>query len=818
MILALLAAVSTWLSAGTLAVTGGDTPRIAALPSIWILGALAIVALAAARVARLRNADAWPLAISLLLWLPFLPGPIPAAFLLWQGPIEVIVWVIVVAGLIAVRPPAVPKALTDPAIAPAIAGVVLAIAAFLAFSQVRGVIPGGDEPHYLVATQSVLRDADLRVANNYANGRYLDYFPGRLEPHFLKRSTSGEIYSIHAPAVSFIVLPGFALAGYAGAVVTMILIAALTAALAWRIAFRISDSAAAAWVSVIAVFGTAPYFFHAFTIYPEIAGAFIVTSGVWLLVELSARREVSNRMLIAIGAALAVLPWLHTRFAVLAGLLGMIIVIRLATLPRIARFLSVPVVAGGAWFAFFWMIWGSPNPAAPYGADTSTSASYILRGLIGLLIDQQFGVLTTAPIYLIAFAGVFPLYQRQTRLTIELLLVVVAYAITVASYQMWWAGSAAPARFLVSILPMAVLPIAALVGRSRRSLIWGCLILLIVSVALVIPRVFIEGGRFIFNNRAPLDATLEWLSHTVDLPLALPSVHREGGWIALRDGAIWIALLGSALGLAGAGTRPSGAGWTASAFALAVASMIAATLVWNIHGATAVTPDRSKLAALAAYRPAWQTANFLERISLDLPPAVRLNRVPAGEYEVTPAHGAVVFVGRNDAPLERSSSDSFHLRLPVAVQTLNLRADQALTVRPLAVTRPQITRNAVRAARYGRARAFFFDERAYLEGDGFWTRANGTADVVIDTDDGTTASGLPISITAGAVATTIELSSGSWRQAFSLSPGQKQDVVLPPQESGSWTLQIRSGAGFRPSERDPASRDVRMLAAWIAIH
>ncbi len=122
-----------------------------------------------------------------------------------------------------------------------------------------------------------MHDADLRVANNYANGEYLEYFPGRLEPHFLKRSSSGEIYSIHAPGVSVIVLPAFAVAGYAGAVVTMILIAAITAALAWRIAWRVSGSAAAAWISVLAVFGTAPYFFHTFTIYPEIIGGFIVT-------------------------------------------------------------------------------------------------------------------------------------------------------------------------------------------------------------------------------------------------------------------------------------------------------------------------------------------------------------------------------------------------------------------------------------------------------------------------------------------------------------------------------------------------------------
>jgi hypothetical protein len=816
-ILALLAALSIWLSAGTLAVTGGDTQRIAALPSTWILGALAIAAFAAARAAKLRNADAWPLAISLLLWLPFLPGPVPAVFLLWQGPVEAIVWVIVGAGMIAVRAPVAPKLFTDPKSAPAIAGVMLAIVALIAFSQVRGVIPGGDEPHYLAATQSVLHDGDLRVANNYASGQYLDYFAGRLEPHFLKRSTSGEIYSIHAPGVSFIVLPAFAIAGYTGAIFTMIVIAALTAYVAWRIAFRVSGNAAAAWVGVIAVFGTTPYFFHTFTIYPEIIGAFIVSMTVWLLLDLSEGRGAGHRMLFAVGSALAVLPWLHTRFAVLAGLFGSIVLLRIVRsggVSRIVAFLAMPAIAGIAWFAFFWVIWGSPSPTAPYGADTSTSTSYILRGLIGLLVDQQFGVVATAPIYVMAFAGVFELYKRQPRLTIELSLVVIAYAITVASYQMWWAGSAAPARFLVSILPLAVLPVAVASTRSWKMV---TVLLLLVSVSLMAPRVLVEGGRFIFNNRAPLDATLEWLSQIVDLPLALPSVHRDGGSIAIRDGAVWLAMIAAAIGLASAGRRSVAACWTGGALALAIASMLAITVGWNFRGAVPLTADRSKLAALAAYRPQWQSPNFLERVALQLPATVRLNRVPAGEYEIAPAEGAAVSVGRNDAPIERSSGGSLRLRLPVAAQTLNLRADHPFTLRPIALTPPAATRHAIRAARYGPARAFFFDEWAYLEPDGFWTRANGLAEVVIDADQSVHATGLPISITAGAVETTVEVSTGSWREALSLSAGERRDVVLPPGAS-AWPLRIRSGAGFRPSERDPGSRDVRMLAAWIAIH
>ena len=243
-------------------------------------------------------------------------------------------------------------------------------------------------------------------------------------------------------------------------------------------------------------------------------------------------------------------------------------------------------------------------------------------------------------------------------------------------------------------------------------------------------------------------------------------------------------------------------------------------MVWSLHHVSPETPDRSKLAAVAAYRPAWQSPGFLERISIELPRAVRLDRVPAGDYEITPAQGGVAFVGRNDPPITgpQQGAGPFHLRLPVAVQTLNLRVDQPSTLRPIAVTRPAVSRNAVRAFRYGHTQAFVFDQWAYLETEGFWIRANGTAEVVLASDDGNARhAGLPIWVTAGAVDTTIELSTGSLRESFSLTPGQRREVVLPPAESGAWPLRIRSGAGFRPSEREPGNPDVRMLAAWITI-
>jgi len=861
-ILALLTAMSIWLSVGTLALSAGDATRIAVLPSIWILAILVAAGLVVAGFATAHVAQAWPLAISAVIWLPFLPWPVPDAFLIWQGPLEWLIWLLVAAGLVIARAPAVPRVLGDASRAPWVAAAVLAALALTVFSNVRSVMPGGDEPHYVAATQSLLHDGDLKVANNYAQGDYLDYFPGRLEPHYLVRALDGEIYSVHAPGVSVVILPAFALAGYAGSVVMIVLIASISAALTWRLAYRLSGAdAASAWVGVAAVFFTAPYFFHTFAIYPEVIGSLCVLAGLWLLIELADGRVPSSAPLIAVGAGLAALPWLHSRFAVLAGVLGILVVARLAAHARAVAnsvtFLSVPVVAGLGWFAFFYFVWGSPSPTAPYGADTSTSASYILRGLIGLLFDQQFGVLTTAPIYVAAAIGWVVLLRRNARLAVELLLIVVPYTITVASYAMWWAGSAAPARFLVSILPLAALPIAvAWKEAAKQPRRWFLLMLLVASVALIAPRAFVESGRLIINTRGAIDGTLVWLSSIVDLPLALPSVHRDGGTDAISYAAAWVSLFVAAIFVAARtlrlrrfGEAGASAAWTVSALAFASAATLAVAIVGDSHGASIVTPERSRLAVLDAYRPAIHqtivaldasrqlTADeFLADMAITISaPAVRLNRVPAGEYAVETTSALVsgplaMFVGRNDPPIEEPSLETmaaggsqFRLRLPVAVQTLNVMARNDpghgaswLSVRPLSVTAPPVGRNALRATRYGRARVFFFDDWAYLERDGFWTRADGEATVVIDTDD-SSISGLPMSVTAGQVPTTIQLSIGGWSERLALEPGQKRNVVLPPPVDGTWTLRIRSGAGFRPSEREAGNRDVRKLAAWMTI-
>ncbi|HEY6554339.1 MAG TPA: hypothetical protein VI669_13360, partial [Vicinamibacteria bacterium] len=89
--------------------------------------------------------------------------------------------------------------------------------------------PQGDEPHYLMVADSLLRDGDLSLESDYALGRHQAFFPNALSPHYRVRGRGGEIYSLHAVGLSLLVLPFYALGGYPAVSLFMALLAAFLA-------------------------------------------------------------------------------------------------------------------------------------------------------------------------------------------------------------------------------------------------------------------------------------------------------------------------------------------------------------------------------------------------------------------------------------------------------------------------------------------------------------------------------------------------------------------------------------------------------------
>ena len=866
-VLAALVGATGWISLGALAVTSERVVRLGVLAPFWMLPTLIAIAGGVAAATKMPRSAAWALAPVLVLWLPWLPIQIPAAFLIWEGPLEAPVWI--AAGLGAVvawfnddraawLPPWLfrsPRAL----VVVAFAGSLVAALVLARAHQ----IPGGDEPHYLIITQSLLNDGDLRIQNNHERGDYFAYYDDGLPPDFLRRGTDGQIYSVHAFGVSVLLLPAFAIGGYPAAVVFVALLSALGLGLAWRAALGLTDDPGAATAGALAVFTSATVFFHSFAIFPDPVGGAIVAAALTMLVRLHASpHEVPRWQLAGVGVLIGLLPFLHTRFAVIAAALGVVFAGRLWAradrLRALAVFAAGPSVLAPAWFGYFYLIYGTPNPAAPYGNSQQNDPAWIAAGLAGLLFDQQFGAIIAAPVLSFATYGMFVIWRLSPRLAIELLAIVGPYTLVVASFGMWWGGWSAPARFLDALMPVAV-PLLALAWRNAGRTLRGVFAaLVLVSIANLLARLFVLNGSLLHNSRDGFDLLLDWLSRNVNIPLTLPSVHRSGPQVAMLATAAWAAV--AALGLAllalwNRGTRSRGAQWGSTATVICATVMAAMSTTAGVTGAPVVTPQSSKAEFIRRWHPSLRpTAVQLPSLrlsgvdaavaGLDLAtsarardlmrgrPLLAIPWVPAGDYRVAIEGAAelagtlTVSVGQTSQPLEvwplegqTAGLTTLRIRLPALAQSVVIRADDQararitrLTLRPDALQpSPSGGNYIIRSARYGQARAFFLDDEIYMEPGGVWTRGDSTSRFYVTSD--TEAGTVPIDVIAGPVPTHVEWRSGAWQITADLVAGERRqfEVVV-----GS-LLEFGARGAFRPVDVDPGSDDRRRLGVRLEV-
>lgn len=869
---ALLAALAAWLSPGTIGLSAEDGPRLGALPASPLAAAAATAAAIVVLVFARAGASMAPVALLVLTLLPWLPLPVPAAFLIWTGPVAGVVWMAVLVLLAASLPhrPRVPA--LPPRRTAALATLVLLAAAAW---RVDPMIPGGDEPHYLVITQSLLLDGDLSIEDVHRRGDYRAYYAGDLPPHVQRRGRDGQIYSVHAPGLPALIAPAFAVAGYPGVLAFLVLLASAGAALAWHVAWLATGRASAAWFGWAAVTLPITAVFQGITVYPDGPGGLLVLTGLWALLRAAEEEKAGTtgaRPWLLHGTALALLPWLHTRFAVLAGALGALVLLRLARTKEPAAkavaFLSVPALSAILWIGFFVAIYGTPDPTAPYGPGEIGSFRFVPGGLGGLLFDQRFGLIAYAPAVAVAGTGLALMIARPgwRRLGLEIAFVAVPYLLTVTHFAMWWGGWSPPARFFTAVLPLFAVPAAvawtSLRGRASRVLALAALAVTVLASGLLL---WVDRGRLAFNTRDAPALWLEWLGRLADLTAAAPMWSRDSDRPLFGAIAIWVAVAAAAwtaLELAGRSPRLTRQPVfnTAAGVVLALALMAGTSAMWAVAGVSGLSVPASQLQLLerlaatrrvialrldppAALLPPADVPRHL-RLELtratavrpagrDNPPMFAFPPLPAGRYRLRLDAGRdegwiMVGVARDQFALHttRLPVRDLELEFPLPVRSLLVRGDEdarrvvrGLVLEPLRIRRPseRLTGEmARRAVRYGTATVYFLDERSFPEPDAFWVGGARESTVVLHPDRARTS--LPLRLRNGPDPNRVTLSTGGWAREWRLSGGEEvvAEVPLDPARGGA-VLRIGSEAGFRPSEHDPASRDQRFLGVYVEI-
>ena len=345
---------------------------------------------------------------------------------------------------------------------------------------------GGDEPHYLLAAESIVSDRDVDVRDERAERAWSDWYPYELEQHG-RAQANGQVNEPHGVGFPLLIAPVYAVAGPKGVEILMALIAALAFVLAAALARRlVPEPWATGGVAAVAV--SAPAVAYGATIYPELTAGALLAGAALLALRVRERPTIREALLAALLVAL--LPWLGTKYLIpglpiLAAMLWWLV----RRGRRLAAVFAAEVLAASliAYVSVNEALYGGLTPyAADVPGQTATDAAFPLGyaerlpRLISLWLDRGYGLLRWAPVVALAFVAVWLLWRsrrerlaqavpavRDTEAAAALLLLVCAGQIVVAAfgaptmYGFWF-----PGRHLMAALPCA----AALAAWGLRHL------------------------------------------------------------------------------------------------------------------------------------------------------------------------------------------------------------------------------------------------------------------------------------------------------------------------------------------------------------
>jgi len=315
--------------------------------------------------------------------------------------------------------------------------------------------PDGDEPYYLLTAHSLAYDLDFDRTNNFKNKEYLAYYPYTLQPQFRSVKIKGKEYEVQNYNVGFpllIALP-YRLFGFRGAVALINLLAALLIANVFLLARELGAGRRNALLGAL-IFGfSVPMLNYANQIFPATASALVAIYAFRRLSRIGPGKRREMLILLALCVALFMLKlrlslliapilllamWRTTRRKVawLYASGGLAVLIALGYMLR-DRIVTLRLLTSRL------------DEFLRMGVSDLAPAS----GLLGQMLDQQFGLLVLAPIYVLSIAGAVSLYRINRGMLARMLLVIGPYYLVVGSMPWWNASWCPPCRFLIVILP-----------------------------------------------------------------------------------------------------------------------------------------------------------------------------------------------------------------------------------------------------------------------------------------------------------------------------------------------------------------------------
>jgi hypothetical protein len=346
---------------------------------------------------------------------------------------------------------------------------------------------GGDEPHYLLAAESLRAGADVDVRDEYRARAFEDFYPYELDRH--GKATEGHLHEPHGIGLPLLILPAYlggeAVDGGAGGAfgveLFMAAIAALALALAYRLALHVVPDPWALGAAAVAGLSP-PLLAYGSAVYPELVAGAALAGAALLALRLDTHP--GWRPAFGCFALLGTLPWLGSKFLPAGVVIGFLAARALWRARR--RTLAVGAVELSLFSVALCVgineaLYGGPTPySADVAGETATDAAFpggyldrVYR-LVALFLDREYGLLRWAPFFALVLAGLWWLWRshrerlaravpqlREIERTADLCAAALGAQLLVAAFLaptmfgFWF-----PPRHLLAGLPLAV-PLAA---------------------------------------------------------------------------------------------------------------------------------------------------------------------------------------------------------------------------------------------------------------------------------------------------------------------------------------------------------------------
>lgn len=353
----------------------------------------------------------------------------------------------------------------------------------------RGVALAGDEPHYLAVSQSLARDRDLNVFNQYFRDGYKEFLRvEKLPAHGTWGKGYKRIYSYHLPGVSLTLVPFFffklsppllyfLLRAYLG------LFGAMLAVLAYLFCLRLWRSRSLAFFATLVFTLTAPVFFYSIHVFPEIQAMLLVLGALYLLFFKSRGNDLrclwaglllGSTIFWGVKYALFIYPICLGFFAYWSW--------KRKFRPAFAL-LVFPLLFQALFFYYLYHAYGSFSPNSVYYGMLSPAGAKDLvetilnkitlnmrwETLLDYFFDQRDGLLPYNPFYFFAFPGLllalknFKRYRLHLLVSLPALLFVLNHAFSTIR-----AGYCPQGRYLAPVT-WALLLFALIYYRESRN-------------------------------------------------------------------------------------------------------------------------------------------------------------------------------------------------------------------------------------------------------------------------------------------------------------------------------------------------------------